>query len=69
MFFSSSDSHTNEEALQIGQLLRESREAHSGTIEDAADQLRLDPAILAALEAGRIGDLPGWARSISALRA
>lgn len=69
MFFSSSDSHSNEEAVQIGQLLKQSREAHSGTIEEAADQLRLDPALLAALEAGRIGDLPGWARSISALRA
>lgn len=69
MFFSSSDSQSNEEALQIGQLLRQSREAHSGTVEAAAEVLRIDPAILIALESGQLGDLPGWARSISALRA
>lgn len=69
MFFSSSDSQSNEEALQIGQLLRQSREAHSGTIEDAAAALRIDPAILAALESGQLNELPGWARSIAALRA
>jgi len=69
MFFSSSDSQSNEEALQIGQLLRQSREAHNGTIDEAAEDLRIDPFILVALESGQLNDLPGWARSISALRS
>ena len=69
MFLSSSKQKPDNEVGQIGALLRQSREAHSENLDDIAAHLRIDPAILSALEEGRVKDLPGWARAIGALRS
>ncbi len=69
MFLSSSKQKPDNEVTQIGALLRRSREARSENLGDIAAKLLIDPAILGALEEGRVKDLPGWARVIGALRS
>ncbi|MBF0178115.1 MAG: DUF4115 domain-containing protein [Magnetococcales bacterium] len=55
-------------ARQIGQVLRQAREARGGTLEEASRQTRIRVVHLQAIEAGDIGALPGPAFVIGFLR-
>ena len=48
-----------EVARDIGRRLREARTSGSETIDAVADQLRIRPAYIEALEAGEFGRIPG----------
>ena len=60
---------TAAEAARIGEEIREARLALGITIEDAANRLRINRRYLAALEEGRIKDLPGPAYAMGFVRS
>ncbi|MFT8244489.1 helix-turn-helix domain-containing protein [Roseomonas sp. BN140053] len=47
------------EAVQVGAALRDARLSLGATIDDVAEQLRINRRYLSALEEGRVRDLPG----------
>lgn len=60
---------TAAEAARIGEEIREARLALGITIEDAANQLRINRRYLMALEEGRLKDLPGPAYAMGFVRS
>jgi cytoskeleton protein RodZ len=59
----------NIEALELGATLREMRLALKRDLEDVADELRIRPSYLVAIEEGRFGDLPGSTYALGFVRA
>jgi cytoskeleton protein RodZ len=57
------------EAVRIGEELRDGRLALGLSLEDVAARLRIRRAYLAALEEGRVRDLPGTAYAVGFVRA
>lgn len=57
------------EAARVGEELRESRLALGVSLEELADQLRINRRYLAALEEGRVRDLPGVAYGTGFVRS
>ena len=57
------------EAVRVGDELREARLALGISLEAMAEQLRINRRYLAALEEGRVGDLPGMAYGIGFVRS
>jgi cytoskeleton protein RodZ len=58
-----------EVARDIGRRLREARTSGSETIDAVADQLRIRPAYIEALEAGEFGRIPGRPYVVGFLRS
>ncbi|MBY0337834.1 MAG: DUF4115 domain-containing protein, partial [Acetobacteraceae bacterium] len=56
------------EAARLGEELREARQALGWSVEDASAQLRIRRVYLAALEEGRVRDLPSAAYAIGFVR-
>ena len=59
----------NIEALELGAMLREMRLALKRNVEDVADELRIRPGYLLAIEEGRFADLPGNTYALGFVRA
>jgi cytoskeleton protein RodZ len=59
----------NTEALELGATLREMRLALKRDLEDVADELRIRPGYLLAIEEGRFRDLPGTTYALGFVRA
>jgi cytoskeleton protein RodZ len=59
----------NTEALDLGATLREMRLALKRDLDDLADELRIRPSFLQAIEEGRFGDLPGTTYALGFVRA
>ena len=57
------------EAARVGDELREARLALGISLEDMAEQLRINRRYLAALEDGRVGELPGLAYGTGFVRS
>jgi cytoskeleton protein RodZ len=58
-----------DEARELGAMLREMRLAHKRDLDDVADELRIRPAYLQAIEEGRYADLPGSTYALGFVRA
>jgi cytoskeleton protein RodZ len=58
-----------DEARELGAMLREMRLAHKRDLNDVADELRIRPAYLQAIEEGRYADLPGSTYALGFVRA
>ncbi|WP_458096932.1 helix-turn-helix domain-containing protein [Roseomonas sp. WA12] len=59
---------TTAEAARVGEELRDARLALGATLEEVADNLRINRRYLAALEEGRSRDLPGPAYALGFVR-
>jgi cytoskeleton protein RodZ len=59
----------NTEARELGATLREMRFALKRDLEDVADELRIRPSYLLAIEEGRFRDLPGTTYALGFVRA
>jgi cytoskeleton protein RodZ len=59
----------NAEAARVGEELRESRQALGVSLEEMAEQLRINRRYLSALEEGRVRDLPGVAYATGFVRS
>jgi cytoskeleton protein RodZ len=57
------------EALELGAMLREMRLALKRDIDDVAEELRVRPGFLRAIEEGRFSDLPGTTYALGFVRA
>jgi transcriptional regulator with XRE-family HTH domain len=57
------------QAARLGEALRDARVARGLSLEDLAASLRIRRAHLAALEAGRVGDLPAQVYAVGFVRA
>lgn len=57
------------EAARVGEELRDSRLALGVSLDEMADELRINRRYLAALEEGRVGDLPGIAYATGFVRS
>jgi cytoskeletal protein RodZ len=53
----------------VGATLREARERHSWSVADVAQQLRIRPAVLEAMESGRFEKLPNGAYALGFVRS
>jgi cytoskeleton protein RodZ len=60
---------TNAEAVRVGEELRDARLALGVSLEEMAEQLRINRRYLAALEEGRVRDLPGVAYATGFVRS
>lgn len=60
---------TTAEAARVGEELREARLALGATLEQVADELRINRRYISALEEGRTRDLPGPAYAIGFVRS
>jgi cytoskeleton protein RodZ len=58
-----------DEARELGAMLREMRLAHKRELDEIADELRIRPNYLRAIEEGRYGDLPGSTYALGFVRA
>ncbi|MBI0538862.1 helix-turn-helix domain-containing protein [Roseomonas sp. KE2513] len=56
------------EAARVGEELRDARLALGATLDEVADELRINRRYIAALEEGRPGDLPGLAYALGFIR-
>ncbi|WP_043838156.1 helix-turn-helix domain-containing protein [Muricoccus aerilatus] len=57
------------EAARVGEELRDARLALGATLDEVADELRINRRYIAALEEGRPGDLPGPAYALGFIRS
>ncbi|MBW6401081.1 DUF4115 domain-containing protein [Roseomonas sp. HJA6] len=57
------------EAARVGEELREARLTLGASVEDMADQLRINRRYIHALEEGRVRDLPGTAYAVGFVRS
>ena len=57
------------EAARVGEELRDARLALGATLDEVADELRINRRYIAALEEGRAGDLPGPAYALGFIRS
>lgn len=57
------------ESARVGEELRDARESLGVSLEEMADRLRINRRYLAALEEGRVRDLPGTAYAIGFVRS
>ena len=62
------DLHSGESA-RVGEELRDARESLGVSLEEMADRLRINRRFIAALEEGRVRDLPGTAYAIGFVRS
>ncbi|PZW44719.1 cytoskeleton protein RodZ [Humitalea rosea] len=62
------DLHSGESA-RVGEELRDARESLGVSLEEMADRLRINRRYIAALEEGRVRDLPGTAYAIGFVRS
>ena len=60
---------SKEAALEIGQLLRQARQARGEDLDQAAEHLLIGPNYLAALEAGDLAQIPARAYLLGYLRS
>lgn len=60
---------TSAEAVRVGEELRDARHSLGVSLEEMADQLRINRRYLAALEEGRVRDLPGVAYATGFVRS
>ena len=60
---------TSAEAVRVGEELRDARLSLGVSLEEMADQLRINRRYLAALEEGRVRDLPGVAYATGFVRS
>jgi len=60
---------TTAEAARVGEELRDARLALGATLEEVADELRINRRYIAALEEGRSGDLPGPTYALGFVRS
>jgi len=60
---------TSAEAVRVGEELRDARHALGVSLEEMAEQLRINRRYLAALEEGRVRDLPGVAYATGFVRS
>ncbi len=60
---------SKETALEIGQLLRQARQARGEDLDQAAEHLLIRPKYLAALEAGDLAQIPARAYLLGYLRS
>jgi cytoskeleton protein RodZ len=60
---------TSAEAVRVGEELRDARHALGFSLEEMSEQLRINRRYLAALEEGRVRDLPGVAYATGFVRS